>query len=216
MLTRRRTIPRAYEIDGVSHSGGENYPDGHNAAGNIVIVDLSRLYDGFIDLLDAWVEKGVAPPPTRSNWAELGDANKDGVNENPAIRMPEVACPTGVHYINPPGPGGSQGVTGFVPFGGKGLEPIDRRGKFVNNPGDDNNFHNFVDLNHNGIRDFVETMTQAWRRIGYLKPNEKFNRERYETCVKNTVDKLVAEKFFKPRTADFYNAQAKTITFPSD
>jgi len=207
---------RMYEIDGVSHSGGENYDDGHNEAGNIVIIDLSRLYDGFIDMLDNWVEKGIAPPPTRSNWAELGDSDKDGVIENGAIQMPEIACPTGVYYINPVGAGGGQGNTGFMPFIGKGLEPIDRRGKFANNSDDDNNFYNFVDLNHNGIRDFTETMTEAWRRIGYLKPNEKFNRERYSVCVKQSVDKLLAEKFFKPKTAEMYNAQAKTVAFPSE
>jgi hypothetical protein len=134
---------------------------------------------------------------------ELGDANKDGVNENPAIQMPEIACPTGIYYINPAGPGGAQSVTGFMPFTGKGLEPIDRRG-MVDNGEDDNHFYNYVDMNHNGIRDFTETMTEAWRRIGYLKPNEKFNRERYSVCVKDSVDKLVMDKFFKPKTSDMY------------
>jgi hypothetical protein len=207
---------RMYEIDGISHEGGEDFADGHNEAGNIVIIDMSRLMDGFIDLLDNWVEHGVAPPPTRSNWMELGDANHDGINENPAIKMPEIDCPTGVYYINPAGPGGAQSVTGFMPFSGKGLEPIDRRGMVENSGSDDNHFYNYVDMNHNGIRDFTETMTEAWRRIGYLKPNEKFNRERYSVCVKNSVNKLVVDKFFKTKTGDMYKEQVKTIQFPSE
>ena len=205
---------RAYEIDGISHSGGENYENGRNAAGNIEIIDMSRLMDGFIDLLDNWAEKGVAPPPTRSNWARLGDADGDGVIENPAIQMPEISCPTGVYHINPAGQGGGQGNTGFMPFTGKGLEPVDRRGIVPSE--EDNHFYNYVDLNHNGVRDFVENMTEAWRRIGYLKPNEKFNRERYSVCVKNSVDRLIVEKFFKPKTGDLYKEQAKTIQFPSE
>jgi hypothetical protein len=204
---------RMYEIDGISHSGGEEYENGVSRDGKVQIIDMSRLMDGFIDLLDNWVEKGVAPPPTRSNWMELGDADKDGVNENPAIQMPEISCPTGVYAIF--ADGSSQGSTSFAPFTGKGLEPIDKRG-MVESDGDDNHFYNFTDMNHNGIRDFVETMTEAWRRIGYLKPNEKFNRERYSVCVKQSVGKLVADKFFKPKTGDMYNTQAKTITFPSE
>ena len=43
---------------------------------------MSRVMDGLIDLLDNWVENGVAPPPTKSEWTELGDADGDGVVEN--------------------------------------------------------------------------------------------------------------------------------------
>ena len=90
---------RMYEVRSISHSGGETYADGKK--GDLEILDLSRLYDRFFDMLDAWVDKGVAPPPTHSDAAELGDANHDGVIENPALAFPEVACPLGVYYGYP-------------------------------------------------------------------------------------------------------------------
>ena len=45
----------------ISHSGGENLPDGRR--GEVQILDMSKLMDRFIDMLDAWVDKGTAPPP---------------------------------------------------------------------------------------------------------------------------------------------------------
>ena len=66
---------RMYEVRGISHSGGENLPDGKR--GDIQILDMSKLMDRFIDMLDAWVERGTAPPPSRSDGTELrraGDA----------------------------------------------------------------------------------------------------------------------------------------------
>ena len=51
--------------------------------------------DKFIDMIDAWADKGVAPPPTRSDWAELGDPNKDGVIENAALSFPRCVLSAG-------------------------------------------------------------------------------------------------------------------------
>ena len=58
--------------------------------------------DALIDRLDDWVEKGIAPPPTKTDWLELGDVDGDGINENEAIALPEVACPLGLYYPHPP------------------------------------------------------------------------------------------------------------------
>ncbi len=129
--------------------------------------------------------------------------------------MPEVACPTGVYYIFPPsaGPAG-QGTTGFAPFDGQGLEPFDGRGAV--RASEDNLFHNFVDMNRNGYRDFRETMTAAWRRLGLLKHTETFSRDKYVACVQAAVDKLVAEKFISLKTAKLYLDQAATMRFPSN
>ena len=204
---------RTYEVAGVSHNGGEMLPEGKR--GDVEILVLARVYDGLIDMLDNWVEKGVAPPPTKSDWAELGDVNKDGIIENPAIRVPEVACPTGVFHIFPVSTGATgQGTTGFAPFDGKGLEPFDGRGAVKSD--EDNWFYNFVDMNHNGYRDFRETMTEAWRRLGLIKPNETFNRAAYTTCVQKAVDKLLADKIITPKTAEFYKEDAATTKFPSN
>jgi len=203
---------RSYELAGISHSGGEYLPEGRR--GDVVIWDLSRVMDGLLDMLDNWVEKGVALPPTKSDWAELGDADRDGVIENGPLLIPDVACPTGVFHPFPvsAGPGG-QGTTGFAPFTGEGLEPADGRGavKFDG----DNWYYNFVDMNRNGYRDFRENMTQAWRRLGLIRPSETFRRDQYAACVQKAVDKLLSEKFVLPRTAQFYLDQAKTMVFPS-
>lgn len=206
------TKHRSYEMAGISHSGGEYLPEGRR--GDVVIWDMSRVMDGLIDMLDNWVEKGVAPPPTRSDWAELGDADRDGIIENSALRVPDVACPTGAFHPFPVSAGADgQGTTGFAPFTGEGLEPVDGRGAVKT--GEDNWFYNFVDMNRNGARDFRETMTQAWRRLGLIRPNETFGRDKYAACVQQAVDKLLAEKFILPRTAQFYLDQAKTMSFPS-
>jgi len=203
---------RSYEFAGISHSGGEYLPEGRR--GDVVIWDMSRVMDGLIDMLDNWVENGVAPPPTKSEWAELGDADRDGVIENGPLMIPDVACPTGVFHPFPVsrGPNG-QGTTGFAPFTGEGLEPVDGRGP-VRHDGD-NWYHNFVDMNRNGYRDFRENMTQAWRRLGLIGRNETFSRDHYSACIQRAVDKLLDEKFILPHTAQFYLDQAESMVFPS-
>src|SRR5947207_3879071 len=47
---------RMYEVRSISHSGGENLPDGKR--GEIQILDLSKMMDTFIDMVDAWADKG--------------------------------------------------------------------------------------------------------------------------------------------------------------
>ena len=97
---------RMYEVRGISHSGGESLPDGRR--GDVQILDMSRLMERFIDMMDAWVDKGVAPPPTRSDWTVLGDVDGDGTIENPAVAVPDVACPLGVFF---PFPNSTAGTT---------------------------------------------------------------------------------------------------------
>ncbi|MBI4482182.1 MAG: hypothetical protein HY652_04750 [Acidobacteria bacterium] len=206
---------RMYELAGVSHSGGEYLPDGKR--GDIEIADLSKLMDGLIDLLDQWVEKGVEPPPTKSDWAELGDVDKDGIIENGAVALPEVACPLGVYYIFPPSAGPSgQGTTGFAPFDGNGLEPFDGRGWVDAGPDNPNRFRNYVDMNRNGYRDYRETVTEAWRRLGLLKHNETFSREKYVACVRAAVEKLRAENFMTPKVASFYIEHSAKTSLPKN
>ena len=73
----------------------------------------------------------------------------------------------------------------------------------------------FVDMNGNGYRDYVETVTEAWQRTGMLKPNEVFNRERFLQCVEKVVNKLEIDKFFNKKTVDFYKQQARTQPLPA-
>jgi hypothetical protein len=182
---------RMYEVRSISHSGGEAYPDGRR--GELQILDMSKLMDRFIDMLDAWVDKGVAPPPMRSDWVELGDVNRDGDIENPGLAFPEVACPLGVYF---PYPNSTAGATAFAPFTGEGLEPLD---------GD----NVFVDMNRNGVRDFRETPTQAWQRLGLLQTGETLTQEKYASCVQRAADHLREDGFFSDQTAQGYVEQAK-------
>ena len=201
---------RYYEIDGVSHSGPGARPSPPDRMPDTLDIDL--LMEGFIDLLDNWVENGVAPPPNRSEWRVLGDPNGDNVVENPAIDMPEVACPLGMFHIYENG--SASGSTGFTYFSGVGLEPLDGRGEFRSNPDTVNVAAGFVDLNRNQYRDFVETVGEAWQRIGLLKPNEPFTRDKYVACVEQTAKGLVDQKFFMPRTLNIYKERARTMQLP--
>jgi hypothetical protein len=182
---------RMYEVRSISHSGGESLPDGRR--GELQILDMSRLMENFIDMLDAWVEKGVAPPPTRSDWAELGDINKDGTIENPGLAFPDVACPLGVYY---PYPNSTAGTTAFAAFTGDGLEPLDANKVYV-------------DMNRNGIWDFRETPTQAWQRLGLLPKGQTLTASAYESCVTGAAEQLRKDGFFTPKTAAWYVEQAK-------
>jgi len=181
---------RAYEIRSISHSGGEGYPDGRR--GELQILDLSKMMDKFIDMVDGWADKGVAPPPSRSDWAELGDTNKDGTIENPGLSFPDVACPLGVYYSYP---NSTAGATAFAPFTGEGLEPLDGDGIFV-------------DMNRNGVRDFRESPSQAWRRLGLLQKSEELTREKYASCVQRAAEQLRTEGFFSDKTVQWYVEQA--------
>ena len=183
---------RMYEVRRVSHDGGETLPLG-GKRGEVEILEISYLFDTFIDHLDGWVEKGVQPPASRSDWAELGDANRDGEVEGPAIAMPEIACPLGVYFQYPPGRGEDGATaTAFAPFTGESqLEPLNGQGVFV-------------DMNGNGIWDYRETPTQAWQRLGLLPRGESLTRERYTACVQAATGRLVTDGFFSPQTAATY------------
>jgi hypothetical protein len=182
---------RMYEVRSVSHAGGES----EGWRGQILNLDLAKAMDRFIDMVDAWADKGVAPPPTRSDWPPLGDANGDGIVDNPALAFPEVACPLGVYFGYPES---TSGTTSFAAFTGEGLEPLD--GKKV-----------FVDMNRNGVWDNRETPTQAWRRLGLLQRNEELTRDKYVACVSSAADQLRKEGFFSDKTAAWYVEQAKTV-----
>ena len=114
-----------------------------------------------IDSLDGWVEKAEQPPPTKSDALELCDANGDGINENPAISMPEVACPIGVYYGRTP----QAQETAFAAFDGVNLEPIDGDGKLV-------------DMNGNGRRDKRETVARHGGQARTLEAGREIHAEK--------------------------------------
>ncbi|MBM4260902.1 MAG: hypothetical protein FJ145_05595 [Deltaproteobacteria bacterium] len=191
---------RVYEFRGVSHfdAGQVSRPDLVNQT-----LDLTGLYDALIDRLDAWVERDIAPPPSKVDMMELGDLNKDGVNENPGIALPEVACPLGVYHIFPrdvdPARRGGQ-ETEFARFDGVNLEPLDARGQLV-------------DMNGNGVRDKRETVAQAWQRLGLLKAGQRMTQVAYVNCVKNAAFKLVHEGLLPKKVGEYYVEQAAKLRF---
>ena len=193
---------RVYELHGVSHSGGEYWYDTRRR-GDVQILDLAPVMGAFIDLLDTWVTTGKEPPPSMSDWSELGDADGDGIVENPGLRLPEVACPLGLYYQYPPSRGtGGVGTTGFAPFDGEGLEPLDGRGVFV-------------DMNLSRYRDRRETVTEAWQRLGLLDRDESLSREKYTTCVTGVVDELRGRRLLSVEHADRYKLEAAEATLPA-
>ena len=202
---------RFYEVRGVSHDGGEDLPN--QKRGNVDILPLWRLTNSFIDMLDVWVDRGVAPPPSRSDWTVLGDVNRDGINENSALKLPEVACPLGVYYPFPQ-PEGRSGHTGFATFDGRSEEPFD--GRAIQKEG---NYPliavaTFADMNHNGYRDYRESVTQAWRRLGLLKSNQSISQDRYNSCVQAQVQKLTKQKFISEKVGRYYIEQARSQPLP--
>jgi hypothetical protein len=187
---------RMSEFRGVSHfdSGQVSRHDLFDQT-----VDLTGLYDALIERLDLWVEKDMAPPPTKSDLMELGDANKDGKNENPGIALPDVACPLGVYYTYPPevDPGRRGGQeTALARFDGINLEPLDSRGQLV-------------DMNGNGVRDKHETVAQAWQRVGLLKTGQPFSAAAYQKCVNNAAAVLVKQASLPRKVGEHYIEQAK-------
>ena len=195
---------RTYEIVGVSHAdaGYVWKGDPELAKQNL---DLSGVFDALIDALDRWVEQDVAPEPTRSDAYDLGDEDGDGQIENPAVALPEIACPTGVYYEFPEGVRGP-GRTGFASylrkrqpavnadteslppgFDEEWLEPLDSRGYLV-------------DMNKNHVRDTRDSITEAWQRraregkkYGVLGPEEVLTHVRYVSCVARVASELLEQ-----------------------
>jgi len=184
---------RMYEVRGVSHAGGES----EGWRGQILNLDLAKAMDRFLDMLDAWADKGIAPPPTHSDSPDLADAGRDGTIDHPALAFPEIACPLGVYF---PFPDSVAGTTSFAAFTGDGLEPLDGRKVFV-------------DMNRNGVWDYRETPTQAWRRLGLLQRHEELTRDTYVACVRRAAEQLRKEGFFSDKTAASYVEEAKAADF---
>ena len=181
---------RTYEIRGVSHSGGELVFDERERG----ILPLKFIMDEFFDLLDAWADKGEVPPHSRSDWAPVGELTAENTIRYPAISFPEISCPRGVYY---PWPVSTSAMTAFTSFSGNGIEPLDENKQFM-------------DLNRNGVWDYVETMPQAWRRLGLLGSTEPLTRDKYVSCVTRAAELLQQDGFFSPETTSAYVEKAKT------
>jgi hypothetical protein len=184
---------RIYEIRSMSHNGGEGLPP-DNRLGKALVLDVSLVIDGAIDMLDDLVEGREEPVPSKSDWRDIGDTDGDGVVDHAAIAYPEVACPLGVFY---PYPQNGSGTTAFAAFTGEGPEPLDEQDVFV-------------DMNRNGVWDLRETPTEAWRRLGLIGPRDELTRDRYVRCIRDAAGSLRDDGFFSEVTASRYVRQAET------
>ena len=81
------------------------------------------------------------------------------------------------------------------------MEPLDGRGIFV-------------DMNGNGVRDKRETVSQAWQRLGLLKPGQKLTQAAYASCVNAAAAKLVKEGLLPKKVGEFYLEQADKARLP--
>jgi hypothetical protein len=64
-------------------------------------------------------------------------------------------------------------------------------------------------MNRNGVWDYRETPTQAWRRMGLLQRTETLTREKYVACVQSAADLLRKEGFISATTAEGYASRAR-------
>jgi hypothetical protein len=189
---------RTYEIVGTAHFDAGYLASSELSSQNL---DLGGVFDALIEVLDLWVDQAVEPPSTRSDPLNPGLAGS-GEEKPTSIRLPEVACPTGVYFEFPAGVF-RVGVTGFQAyldgpppasrtdpsnFAEELLEPMDRRGYPV-------------DMNHNGIRDRRETLTEAWQRrrkegekFGTLAQGETFTQTHYLNCVRSVATQLFEQR----------------------
>jgi Alpha/beta hydrolase domain len=204
---------RMYELRAVSHISATTTSPPKT-------LDVGGVADAVIDLLDRWVRDGVAPPPDMSDLPALGGqdghhrvsgamapsastvtqalgvaAGQQSGTRNHAIALPPIACPTGVRFPWPP-PDGSAQTTGYVPYDGTSLEPVDSRG-FLD------------DLNGNGVRDPLPAMQQAWRQLGLVGPNQTLTTQAYVACVTRSVDVLVGERLLSRSVASWYIDQSR-------
>jgi hypothetical protein len=70
------------------------------------------------------------------------------------------------------------------------------------------------DLRHRGHPIHADPGSQAWRRLGLLKPSESFTRASYVACVSNVASTLREEQRLSDAVAAWYVEQAKTAPWP--
>lgn len=168
-------------VAGVSH-----IPDSTGSPANTL--DMGTLIQAAIPALADWVDHGT-PPPAAITGA-VGDTS--AAHE---VQLPSIACPTGVHYPWP-APDGGPTETGFAAFDGRSLEPVDSRGALV-------------DVNGDGVRDAMPSVTAVWRQLKLLAPNQPLTSTAYLACVQRDVTDLVHRRLLTQAAADAYLAQAR-------
>jgi hypothetical protein len=197
---------RTYEVAGVSH-----IPNSDGSPTNTL--DMDGLISSAITNLDAWVTHNTQPPASIVNTASVStsapivtssnpapDAKTNNVDKQTSVQLPPLACPTGIRFSQP-APNGSPTSTGYAAYDGSSLEPVNAGGQLV-------------DVNNNGVRDTMPTMTQAWRSLGLLGQNQQLTKGVYVSCVQQSVNKLTSEHLLSQSVADWY-VQTASSTYPN-
>jgi hypothetical protein len=179
---------RMYEVAGVSHIAATSTSPAKT-------LDIGGLADASITLLDQWVQKNVAPPATMADLASVGGHNNK--HQPTSVQLPPIACPTGVRFAGPP-PAGSVTSTGYVPYDGTTLEPVNSDGVLT-------------DVNGNGYRDAMPTLDQAWRSLGLIGKHDTVTKNVYVGCVKDSVHDLVQNRLLTQDVANWYIQQAQNF-----
>jgi hypothetical protein len=160
--------------------------------------DLTE-FDALIDHMDAWVEK-MRHPATKADVAELGcriRMAKTKTRPSLSLGCLPAGCLLYLAMLDPAG-----GVAKPLLLHLTELIWNCRMARI------------FVDLNGNGVRDKRETLSQAWQRLGLLKPGHKLTQAAYASCVNAAAAKLVKEGLLPKKVGEFYAEQANKARLP--
>jgi len=174
-------VTRTYVVAGVSHiPASTGSPPG--------TLDMGPLIQALIPVLADWVTRAVPPPPSIAGAP--GDTSLSR-----QLQLPPIACPLGVRYPWPY-PSGSPTETGYVPYDGATLEPVNSQGQLV-------------DLDDNGYRDLLPTLDQAWRALHLITADQHVNRQVYVRCVRDAATALHHQRLLTAAGVAQYIDQAE-------
>lgn len=181
---------RLYRVNGVSHIANTDTSPPNT-------LDIGPVITAMIANLNLWISYHVAPPPTMANLAEVGGRNMRGVPT--AVQLPPLACPTGFRFSGPP-PGGASSSTGYAPYDGVTLEPVNSAGVLE-------------DVWGAGYRKPMPTVSQAWDLLGITPGYVTVTPQMFRGCVARSVAQLVNARIITRAAGDSYNQQA--LKFPA-
>jgi hypothetical protein len=132
--------------------------------------------------------------PVLGDWVTRGTPPPPGG----LVLLPPIACPTGYRYPWP-APGGAAQQTGFAPYDGTTPEPVNSQGALVDVDGD-------------GVRDVMPTISQAWQRLGLVRRGQPVTRDAYVSCVRRAAEALRDKRLLSVHMTIWYERQA--VTYP--
>jgi hypothetical protein len=74
----------------------------------------------------------------------------------------------------------------------------------------------YVDMNRDGRRDNRETVARAWRRLGLLGANERFDRAKYVACVWAAAGKLANKRLLTEASLRLDEDEAAKADLPAE